>query len=123
MRSYSDIDEKRERLTVTFSRTVRLDDIREMVLMSDKAGILHYQLLVDASHASLAELDGDLTEFQALLTELARVSRLGRTAVFVGNDTDLRIVQRLSAAAQNWCEINAFLDPQSGKDWLGWGDS
>ncbi len=123
VRSYSDIDEERERLMVTFSRNLRLDDIREMVSMSDKAGILHYQLLVDASRASLADLDGDPTEFQELLATLARISRLGKTAVFVGNEADLEIVNRLSAAAREWCEINVFLDPESARDWLGWGKS
>jgi len=48
---HSDLDLERERLVVTFSRDLTLQDITEMVRISAKAGVLHFKLLADARTA------------------------------------------------------------------------
>src|SRR4051794_10909770 len=96
MRIHSDIDEKRERLIVTFRGEVTLYDIFEMVSTSGMARMLHFPLLADLWKARLKLDPADLARFQELVRSLALKSRLGNTAVLVMSAEDLALVERLS---------------------------
>jgi hypothetical protein len=118
MRIYSDIDEQRERVTVTFIDKLNLYDIIEMVSTSGKARVLHFPLLADVRQAEMAVREEDLSAFEKLIRALADESRLGRTAVVLNRAADLPIIERLAGIAANWCDIRGFLDQAEAEEWL-----
>jgi len=120
MRVYSDIDEERERLVVTFVGTVTMDDIAEMTRTSRVARMLHFQLLCDARKAAVTMAGDDLPRFQAMVRELALQSRLGQTAVVVARETDLIAIDRLADLATKFCDVRGFLESSRAERWLGW---
>jgi hypothetical protein len=120
MRLYSDIDEARSRVIVTFAGEVTLGDIREMMSTCAKAGILHFQLLIDGRGTRVRLSTHDVTEFQRLVRELAQQSRLGQTAVLVSDALVMGAVTVLSALACGMCNVKGFYDRQKAEQWLGW---
>jgi hypothetical protein len=118
MRIYSDIDEDRQLVTVTFHGRVTLYDIVEMVSTSGKARVLHFPLLADVRKADVALDEADLNRFEELIRGLADQSRLGQTAVVLEKANDLPIIERLAAIAADWCNIRGFLDRAEAEEWL-----
>ena len=122
MRIYSDIDLERKRIVVTFAQDVTLDDIKEMVYTSGKAGVLSFRGVADARNASFKLSPGDLPEFQDLLREIASQSRLGQTAVLVSDEAAMATVEMLSGLASEVCLVKGFFDRAEAEQWLGWKD-
>lgn len=120
MRVYSDIDEDRERVIVTFARDFTLRDIAEMVSTSAKARVLHFPLLADLRKAWFALAPGDAAGFQDLMKQLATKSRLGHAAVLVADAAAMATVELMGKLAGGHCDIKGFYAREEAEEWLGW---
>jgi hypothetical protein len=120
MRIFTHVDEQRERVIVTYGGDIILHDVMEMMLTSEKARVLVFPTLIDASRASIRLSEDDLREIQRVETDLATRHRIAKCAILVMNEKEL---QKADAAVELLREISpmrAFVDRGAAEEWLGW---
>lgn len=122
MRLYTQIDEVKSRVLVTFADTVTLHDVREMMYTSAKAHILGLPTLLDVRNVSIALSSADVGEILESSRELAAQSFIAKCAILVSSE---EVFQRLAQVCEVLSQVSplrTFLDRIEAERWLGWSD-
>lgn len=120
MRASSDIDEEKQRLTVTFVGNVTFQEIIEWNRLKTAASVLNYPLLIDGRKAHLSVGDESLGDYVTMYQANASRSRLAPIAVVVDSESEAVLLEKLLSHATQWVKSRIFLDIDEARRWLGW---
>ena len=120
MRVYTDIDEDRERVVVTFRETLDLHDIREHMFTSEKARVVSFPCLLDSRQATIQISSREIDAILQDAHTLSGHSRLGNCAVAVSDASSLAIVQAAAVKLAGLVTVAGFLNVEEAHRWLGW---
>ena len=79
---------------------------------------LSYPAFLDVRAAGIAFSPDEARQIGELIRNLARETKLGRTAILVSSDEGFAAVCKLEEMVGDVCELKAFRDEQDARAWL-----
>ena len=103
-----EVDHERQRLKVTASGPVSLDDITAHLRQEEEADALGYRELIEAADATATLSSAEVRSVVAMLRALGRKGALGPTAIIVSDDVTYGMCRMLEFMLDDVCEVRPY---------------